>query len=316
MIIVVVVRRAGLCELREERGIRLTSNVALLPIRHPFRAGPGRSAQDMGHQCWERHLTFTHDHMVDERKGAKVFQPHLAVIVGATEHDLHVRIQILDELRHGQTGHVLIEGGREPHDLVLAPIDAGHGSGQELRRGPRGHLLEERNWLAALPGNLLEHRLEHPRILGPFGVVAKQQIGEEPLAEQRAFLANRFVERNPDLVRESHIEVMTLDPDALRFQQRRQRAQLNGRILRKTEGHVDERHLGLGATHKIPSPAGTRRGPNPEKSWTSSRDSRDRSSPRAPAERTTQAYSPQSVEEAERERPRRARGSAVAVDAP
>ena len=122
-----------------------------------------------------------------------------------------VRVQILDELRHRQAGHILIEGRGKSDNLVLAPIDRRHRRGQELWRGARGHLLEERDRMTALAGDLFEHRLEHPGIFGAFGVIAEQEIGEQPLAEERAFLTNQFVEGHPDLMGETHIEVMTID---------------------------------------------------------------------------------------------------------
>ena len=151
MIIVVVVRRAGMSKLREQGRVRIEADLAVLPIGHAFRTCVGRSTQDMVHQRRKRHLTLTDDHMVDEWKRPKIFQPHLSVEVGATEDDRHVRIQILDELRQGQAGYVLIERGGKSDDLVPPPIDAGHCPGQELRRRPHGHLLEERDRLAALP---------------------------------------------------------------------------------------------------------------------------------------------------------------------
>ena len=120
----------------------------------------------------------------------------------------------------------------------------------------RGHFFEIADRLSALPGDVFEHRLEHSRILGVLGIVPKQQIGEEPFAEQGAFFADHFIQRHADLVGEPHVQMMALNGNALRFEECGERPELDRRVLRKAKRHVDERHLRLDITHATPIQAG------------------------------------------------------------
>ena len=97
----------------------------------------------------------------------------------------------------------------------------------------------------ASTGDLLEDGLEDTRILGSLRIVAEQQIREEPLPEQRPLFADQLVEGHADLVRKPHVKVMAVDGNALGFEQRREGTELDRRIFRKAEGHVDERYLRL-----------------------------------------------------------------------
>ena len=87
------------------------------------------AVQELPHQRRERHFPFAHHHVVDPGPGPQVLQPHLAVVVGASEHDRDGGVEVLDEFRHRQAGDVLIERGSKADDRVLAPVD--------LRQHPR-----------------------------------------------------------------------------------------------------------------------------------------------------------------------------------
>ena len=68
---------------------------------------------------------------------------------------------------------------------------------------------------------------------------AEQSVGEQPLADQKPFLAQFFIDLHIDLVGEMEVQVKTFHLVAVRFQQGRKRPQLNGRIHVKAERHVD-----------------------------------------------------------------------------
>jgi hypothetical protein len=189
--------------------------------------------------------------MIDEGKGPEVFQPHLAVVVRSTEDDRHVGIEILDKFRHRQAGDVLIERGGKTDNLILPPVDGGQSPGQELWCRPRRHVFEERGRMPALLGDLFKHRLKQAGILSAFRIVAKQEICKNPFAKQRPFFADRFIEGHADLVSKTDVQMVAVDGDPPRLEQRGECAQLDRRVLRVAERHSDERHLSLVA-HLLP----------------------------------------------------------------
>ena len=99
--------------------------------------------------------------------------------------------------------------------------------------------------------SLLKHRLKQAGVLSALRIVAKQEVGKNPLAEQRPFLADHFIEGHADLVGKTDVQMMAVDGNVLRLEQRGECAQLDRGILRVAERHVDERHLGLVA-HLLP----------------------------------------------------------------
>jgi hypothetical protein len=76
-------------------------------------------------------------------------------------------------------------------------------------------------------------------------------VGKNPFAEQCLFLVDHFIEGDADLVVETDVEMIAVDGNAIRLEQRGECAQLDRGILRVAERHVDERHLGLIA-HLLP----------------------------------------------------------------
>ena len=207
----------------------------------------------MAHEGGHHLFSFAHHDIVDKGKSPEVFHPHLAVVVRPAEDDLHLWIQIFDHLRQSQARHILIERRGKADEFVLTPINRRHRPGQKLRRRPRRHVFKKGDRMPALPSHLLEDRLKDPGVFRTLGIVAKQKIGKEPLPEEGALLADHFIERDTDLVRETDVQVVAVNRDTFRLEQGRQSPELDRGVLRITERHVDERHLRLIA-HRLPRP--------------------------------------------------------------
>ena len=190
---IVIVRRPGLLKIGEQMRVGLETDLASTSVCHSGWITILLGGQDLPHERGEDLLAFPNHHEINPGKGPEVFQAHLPVKVGAAEHDLHLRIQVLDQFGHGQAGDILVEGGRESHNLVLAPVDRGHGPGQKLGSSAGVDLFKKRGRMAALSRHVFKHRFERPHVLVMVPVLAEEETGEEPFTEERPFLADDFV---------------------------------------------------------------------------------------------------------------------------
>jgi len=174
-----------------------------------------------------------------------MFQAHFSIEVGSAKHDPDVGVQLLNQLRHRQAGHVLIEGGGEADDFVLTPVIRGQGPSEKLGGDFVGNLFEMPDRAASLFGRGFKDRFEDLRVLSMLGIVPEEDRGKEPFADHAAFLTQHFIQRHADLVGEEEVQVVAFDPDTAIFQDPRQRSQLNRRKLGVTKRHVEEGHLRL-----------------------------------------------------------------------
>ena len=251
--VVVIIRRTGPLEVGEQRLVRCEDDLSPASVGH---AGPEPVLLSIQHLlCQTRKdvLALPDHHIINPGEGAEMLESHLAVIVRAAKDDRHRGIQVLDELRHREAGDILIEGGREADDRVLTPVNLGQHAGEILRRAVLLELFEERRRAAGLARHVLEDRLECACILVVLGMIAEQQMRKQPFAEEPALLAQHLVQRDTDLIGEVQIEMVGLDPEAVRFEDRRERPQLDRGVLARTERHVDERDF-RAVTHALTSP--------------------------------------------------------------
>ena len=96
--------------------------------------------------------------------------------------------------------------------------------------------------MPALAGDILEYRFKGCEIFRPLGVVSEKEIGKEPFAEQGPLLTEAFIQWDADPVGKQQVQVVGFDPQAMGFEQCRERAELNRGVLGIAEGHVDERY--------------------------------------------------------------------------
>ncbi len=61
--------------------------------------------------------------MIEKGERSEVLMTHLAIVVRTAEDDRDMGVEILDQLGHGETCHVLIECRGKADQLVLAPIN-------------------------------------------------------------------------------------------------------------------------------------------------------------------------------------------------
>ena len=69
-------------------------------------------------------LGLAHDRVINPRKSAAIFQSHIGVEICAAKQGDDIGIAFFDQLREGDAGDILVEGGGEAHHGILAPIDS------------------------------------------------------------------------------------------------------------------------------------------------------------------------------------------------
>ena len=240
--IIIVIRRPDFGEIGKEGRVGLELNLPVFAKGHPVGERVFLTAQDALGQSGKHDFPFADHHVIDPRKRAEMFQAHLPVEIGPAEDDANRGIQLLDQFGQGQARHVLIEGGRESHDLELPPIVRGQHLGQKLWRDGVADLFQVPRGTPGLLRRALEHGLEHVGVPGVLRVVPKQNGREQPLADHAAFFAQHFVERETDTMGKEQVEVITPGPDAVVLQHPGQGAELNGREFGIPERHGDQGH--------------------------------------------------------------------------
>ena len=177
--VVVVVGRWHTVQIGERLGGAVRRRAAVAAIDDTGDASSVLPRRDRLDEAREAVLAFARADVVDPGKAAMELASHLPLAVSPAEHDDLLRPGLLDEAGQGERGEVLLEGRREPDDVVVGDADT-------LRGTPAGTV----RCAPARPGSAscscgptLAFRVS--MYTGEIELVAEQVLREQPVASEQ-----------------------------------------------------------------------------------------------------------------------------------